>query len=63
MLPNTTTWRRSSHSGDNGGDCVELAGLPGGVAVRDSKDPDGPALIVTRACLHAALEEGLPAQV
>ncbi len=38
-------WRKSSYSGDNGGDCVEVAGnLPGLVAVRDSKDPGGPVL-------------------
>lgn len=39
-------WRKSSRSGDNGGDCVEVAGnLPRMVAVRDSKDPDGPKLV------------------
>ncbi|MFB4319842.1 DUF397 domain-containing protein [Actinomadura sp. 21ATH] len=32
-------WRKSSYSSSNGGNCVELAGLPGMVAVRDSKDP------------------------
>jgi hypothetical protein len=38
-------WRKSSYSGDNGGGCVEVASnLPGIIAVRDSKDPDGPAL-------------------
>ncbi|MFF0468312.1 DUF397 domain-containing protein [Micromonospora zamorensis] len=38
-------WRKSTRSGDNGGNCVEIAtNLPGVVAVRDSKDPDGPAL-------------------
>jgi Domain of unknown function (DUF397) len=41
-------WRKSSYSGNNGGDCVEVArNLPGVVAVRDSKDPDGAALIFT----------------
>lgn len=40
-------WRKSSYSG-NSGNCVEVAGnLPGIVAVRDSKDPDGPKLIFT----------------
>jgi hypothetical protein len=39
-------WRKSSYSGSNGGDCVEVASnLPGVVAVRDSKDPDGPKLM------------------
>jgi hypothetical protein len=38
-------WRKSSYSGSNGGACVEVAdNLPGLVAVRDSKDPAGPAL-------------------
>jgi hypothetical protein len=38
------TWRKSSYSGNNGGGCVEVAQLPGGVAIRDSKDPDGSRL-------------------
>jgi len=38
-------WRKSSYSGSNGGNCVEVAdNLPGVVAVRDSKDPGGPVL-------------------
>ena len=38
-------WRKSSHSSGNGGQCVEVAqNLPGAVAVRDSKDPEGPVL-------------------
>ena len=40
-------WQKSSYSGSNGGQCVEVArNLPGIVAVRDSKDPAGPPLIV-----------------
>ena len=43
-------WRRSTRSGDNGGNCVEVAdNLPGLVAVRDSKDPAGPALTFSPA--------------
>jgi hypothetical protein len=43
-------WRKSSRSGGNGGNCVEVArNLPGVVAVRDSKDPDGPVLTFTAA--------------
>lgn len=42
-------WKKSSRSGGNGGQCVEVAlGLPGLVAVRDSKDPDGPKLVFER---------------
>jgi hypothetical protein len=40
-------WVKSTHSG-SGQECVEVArNLPGIVAVRDSKNPDGPALLVT----------------
>lgn len=43
-----TRWRKASFSGNGGGDCVEVAtGRPGVVAVRDSKDPNGPVLVVT----------------
>lgn len=43
----SAAWRKSSRSGGNGGDCVEVArNLPGIVAIRDSKDPRGPVLIV-----------------
>ncbi|MGC4862293.1 DUF397 domain-containing protein [Micromonospora sp. DT41] len=43
-------WRKSTRSGDNGGNCVEVAdNLPGIVAVRDSKDPAGTALTFSPA--------------
>jgi uncharacterized protein DUF397 len=43
-------WRKSTFSSSNGGQCVEVArNLPGLVAVRDSKDPEGPALVFTPA--------------
>ncbi|MEV5407542.1 DUF397 domain-containing protein [Thermopolyspora sp. NPDC052614] len=43
---NTAVWRKSSRSSDNGGLCVEVAtNLPGVVAVRDSKNPNGPTLL------------------
>ncbi|WP_433228123.1 DUF397 domain-containing protein [Actinomadura formosensis] len=45
---NTTTWRKSSHSAGTGGECVELASAPGIIAVRDSKNPDGPKLLIAR---------------
>jgi hypothetical protein len=41
-------WRKSTRSGGNGGDCVEVAvNLPDVVAVRDSKDRDGGTLTFT----------------
>jgi Domain of unknown function (DUF397) len=41
-------WKKSSYSGGNGGNCVEVArNLPGVVVVRDSKDSEGPALAFT----------------
>ncbi len=41
-------WRKSSRSSGNGGQCVEVArNLPGIVAIRDSKNPDGPALVIS----------------
>ncbi|TQF06130.1 DUF397 domain-containing protein [Kitasatospora acidiphila] len=49
MIPDLSnaSWFKSSHS-NNGGECVEVsASLPSAVPVRDSKNPDGPALMFT----------------
>jgi hypothetical protein len=44
---NPTNWRKSSYSGNNGGDCLEVADdVSGVVPVRDSKNI-GPTLAVT----------------
>jgi hypothetical protein len=44
-----TNWRKSSRSG-GGDNCVEVAFAPDGtVAVRHSKNPDGPILVYTRS--------------
>lgn len=40
------SWRKSSRSGSSGGDCVEVAFVPAGVGVRDSKNPCGGVLSV-----------------
>ncbi|MFC9704041.1 DUF397 domain-containing protein [Streptomyces sp. NPDC056943] len=42
-------WRKSSYSGNTGGDCVEVAGLAPHIAVRDSKNPTGPHVRATPA--------------
>ncbi|MEU5694858.1 DUF397 domain-containing protein [Actinosynnema sp. NPDC020468] len=47
------TWRKSARSGALG-NCVELAELSGGdIAMRNSRFPDGPALVYTRAEIAA----------
>jgi hypothetical protein len=44
------TWMKSRRSGPTGGNCVEVAFLTDGdVALRNSRHPDGPALVFTRA--------------
>ncbi|WKX72691.1 DUF397 domain-containing protein [Streptomyces sp. XD-27] len=51
MSTHTYNWFKSSHSAGNSNDCVEVANLihtaNRGVAIRDSKNPDGPSLLVT----------------
>ncbi|NVI85813.1 DUF397 domain-containing protein [Actinomadura sp. BRA 177] len=57
----TAKWIKASRSSNNGGDCVELARIAGTVAIRDSKDPDGPKLLLTPRSLRGltqALKNG-----
>ena len=51
--PELAHWRKSTHSNSSGAECVELAGLPAAVAVRDSKDPEGPKLVLERTTFSA----------
>jgi hypothetical protein len=44
---NSSTWRKSSHSASNGGECVEVGSHNGRVLVRDTKDREGPVLRVS----------------
>ena len=44
MDMSSAIWRKSSYSGANGGNCIEIAAAARTVAVRDSKDPKGPVL-------------------
>lgn len=43
-----TAWIKSTYSGANTSECVEVAPLAAHTAVRDSKSPDGPALTLPR---------------
>jgi hypothetical protein len=52
-------WHKSSYSGQDG-NCVEVArNLPGLVAVRDSKEPDGAKLVVSPETWRAFVRGGL----
>lgn len=42
-------WRKSSYSGNGGGECVEIGASPGAVVVRDTTDLTGPVLRFTPA--------------
>jgi hypothetical protein len=46
---NDAVWRKSTASGPNCDNCVEVAFVGDAIAVRDSKNPQGPALIFTQA--------------
>jgi hypothetical protein len=48
-------WRKSSYSGADGGECVEVAGTAGTVMVRDTKDSNGDALHVPAGAWRAFL--------
>ncbi|MFG2677704.1 DUF397 domain-containing protein [Streptomyces sp. NPDC048392] len=53
------TWRKSSYSGDQGGNCLEVAALPtrhAAVAVRDSKTPAGPVLTLAPAAFASFVD-------
>jgi hypothetical protein len=50
-------WRKSSWSnGGNNGDCVEVAFTGPAAAIRDSKNPAGPTLLLPGAQFHALLD-------
>jgi Domain of unknown function (DUF397) len=49
------TWKKSTRS-NGSGDCVEVAELPSGIAVRDSKNPSGPVLTFAGREWRAFLE-------
>jgi hypothetical protein len=47
MSTTELAWFKSSYSGDDSGDCVEVAAAPTTVHVRDSKDTTGPQLALS----------------
>ncbi|MFF7634554.1 DUF397 domain-containing protein [Kitasatospora sp. NPDC008050] len=40
-------WFKSSYSGGQGGECIEIAATPSTIHIRDSKDHTGPQLTIT----------------
>ncbi|MFI8302989.1 DUF397 domain-containing protein [Streptomyces sp. NPDC085927] len=56
--PRNNPWRKSSHSGNTGGDCVEVAATcrTGSVPVRDSKNPSGPVVTVGASAWQAFVD-------
>lgn len=58
MVPDldNAAWRRSSHSGGNGGQCVELALIGERAAVRDSKNVEGGVLVFGADALGCFLD-------
>ena len=62
--PEGATWRKSTYSNGSGGNCVEVADLPNGRAVRDSKHPQGPILVFATDQWRAfvqGIKAGIPA--
>ncbi|MFG3257988.1 DUF397 domain-containing protein [Streptomyces sp. NPDC048172] len=50
-------WRKSSYSADKSGDCVEVAAIRPRVAVRDSKNPQGPHLTFPASAFEAFIRD------
>lgn len=55
--PPSMSWRKSVRSDSEGENCVEVAGLPAGIAVRDSKCPGGPVLVFGRVAFEMLADE------
>lgn len=56
-------WFKSSHSTGDGGNCIEVAAHPQAIHIRDSKDPEGPALTVSPAAWAEFVEYAARAAV
>jgi uncharacterized protein DUF397 len=57
MDVNGATWRKATRSTNNGGNCVEVARLPGTIGVRDSKNPKAGHLAVSAEAFGDLLNE------
>lgn len=51
-----TAWRKSSHSGTNQSACLEVAVLPNGIGLRNSKSPAAGHLTASPHCFAALLQ-------
>ncbi|MFD5465542.1 DUF397 domain-containing protein [Kitasatospora sp. NPDC127059] len=56
------TWTKSTYSGTEGGNCVEVAASPSAVHVRDSKDKTGPVLTFSPEAWAAFIAEAQVAE-
>jgi hypothetical protein len=56
MTPTPLTWIKSSYSGDDGPDCVEIAISQASIHIRDSKNKDGSGLSFTGGAWSEFLE-------
>ncbi|WP_409471307.1 DUF397 domain-containing protein [Streptomyces sp. HC307] len=48
-------WTKSSHSGDQGGECLEIAPTSTTIHIRDSKNPTGPTITLSSPAWTAFL--------
>ncbi|CAM5572531.1 DUF397 domain-containing protein [Streptomyces narbonensis] len=59
----TAAWHKSSFSGSDGGDCIEVADLTAHIAVRDSKNPEGPAFLARPAAFTAFVRAAVEGRI
>jgi Domain of unknown function (DUF397) len=57
MERESANWRKSTFSGPNGGQCVEVGNAAAGIVVRDTTDQAGAVLAVSGAAWRALLAE------
>ncbi len=57
VMTGAPTWRTSSYTGGNGGNCVEVGNADHAVVVRDTKNRDGVVLAVTAGAWRAFAAE------